>query len=463
MQFSTNIGALLREKTTRQMFAIFLIMLLDLKAILGKNPVWSMLPPILVGLFLLSFAFNNSSKKGFALPQIPYYSSLLLIFIYVSLVCVAVFRTNSFLESAIGGIFFFIKSMIFFFVTLYLFMRVYLHDPNYRNATNRILHTVILVLTTFLAIQVAAGFVLPPTEGELNRGVIASALGLNMLFHSFPLAGGHPNSIGVIGGVLFVISFLTFWYFNRQEQNRILLIASAGIATLVMIIADSRGTILNAALAVGIVIGLDIIKKGHWLLVILWLLPVAQIGMLAGMKAIADSEVGTQLSRGKKDLSTGNSRLYIYQYSFGYLEDFEPKHLVGFGEYGPYAAGFVWKYLDKFDVGAAKLREADIVLLSVSHNAALQVIFDSGYIGLLIFLLILYLGIRDGLWLKQRGIPAGLVFVGFILYYALSGITESTSGRYNEMYHLILIFMLISTALIRNYYKIFAFSEPSDT
>ncbi|MEO0471416.1 MAG: O-antigen ligase family protein [Bacteroidota bacterium] len=459
MQHSLSISYLLRQQNSRQLIILLLIFLVDLKAIMGKSPVWSLVPILLMGLFLIIFAIRRASISHIILPRIVHPYTLLFLLVYVGLVCIAVIRTNSFLETALGGIIFSVKSFLAVSVSIYLLMRFYQQPVrHHRILSARLAHSILLGLSMYLGLQIAGGLLLPGYTGELNRGVIAGALGFRLPFSSFPLSGGHPNSVGVIGGVLFVLAALSWWFFDRREKNHLIIYGAGLISLIIMVVADSRGTILNAFLGAGLVIGLQWIGKSRWLLVFIWLVPFAQLGMLAGMKAIANSSVGTQLSRGKKDLATGNSRAYIYQYSFEHLADLQNEHLYGYGEYGPYKAGFIWKYIDKFEVGPQELTRIDIILLSVSHNAALQIIFDSGYIGLFIFLLSLFLCFKDGIWLYEHQHPIGMVLVGFVLYYVLSGITESASGRYNEAYYLILIVMLLTMAMARNSLLLMAFS-----
>jgi O-antigen ligase len=127
------------------------------------------------------------------------------------------------------------------------------------------------------------------------------------------------------------------------------------------------------------------------------------------------------------------------------LADFKPIHMIGYGEYGPYGAGLTKQYMEeKFLMET----EQEKLLSSITHNTALQVIFDIGYIGLAIYLLLLSTLFSQIYILYKKNKTAVLTISYLMLYIVLMGTSETFYGNYapfrNYLFIIITSFVFIT-------------------
>jgi hypothetical protein len=152
------------------------------------------------------------------------------------------------------------------------------------------------------------------------------------------------------------------------------------------------------------------------------------------------------MTRNPEDLATGNYRSYIWVHCYNDVLHPRPAHVLGFGEHGQMASGVSSKYAYIFV-------EAPIPELTVTHNAFLQCFFDVGYLGSAAFLLVLFFTIDRAIKMYTGGQKIGLVYLGFFVYFVISGTTESNFGYYNRTYFLVFMIITMSLMVVYNEFQ----------
>lgn len=141
------------------------------------------------------------------------------------------------------------------------------------------------------------------------------------------------------------------------------------------------------------------------------------------------------LVRNSEDLQTGNARTLIWGFSLLEFSDFKPIHLFGYGEYGHYASGASqhWAY-----IFGSNLENSE---LTTPHSIFYSVLFDYGYLGLILLIIYLYSIMKRFKLIEHRNRRMALLGLLFIIYWQLQGITESFYGFYS--YPNLFIIMII--------------------
>jgi hypothetical protein len=438
---------------------LFLIALTEFKVFFGDNPVWNLVSPtaFLLGIMYFGTVYRNRMLY-FRIPVIYNRTQWFIVMMYSLLWLTSIIRTNGFLFGFMSIVSTTLEGLMMMWF-LHTFVGYHFRNAlNFEQNATDLLRWQMIGLGIFFALNLGSLILFPSVsaEADYEPGILSTVLGIDLPKTYFPYTGeGHPNNVGIIAGNFFAVCCAALLYTKNLLLPKSALIGLIFLCLVIMIIGDSRGTVLNAFLTVSLFWGLRRIRRMSLVLTIVILIPFAQLGMLAFLKAIAHTEIGKEMSRGEdangtSDLESGNSRGTIYEYSFAELEDFKLQHLIGYGEYGPYAVGFVHEYIDKF---GKNLKEEEILISSISHNGALQAIFDIGYMGAFFFIAMLFICVRTGLRLYQCGFKPGIVLSHFFLYFTLAGITESVYGRYNSSYNVVLYFFVFTTLMTWSAFK----------
>jgi O-antigen ligase len=114
------------------------------------------------------------------------------------------------------------------------------------------------------------------------------------------------------------------------------------------------------------------------------------------------------------------------------------KYLLGLGEYGHYASGISVKWqniFSGFEEGTEMVHP---------HNSVFMIIFDYGYLGLLLFILLLRKNNNQLIKLYNYDKIFSVISLNFLLYIILIGMTESIIGFYYQNFiYLIYAYFLI--------------------
>lgn len=446
-----------REINTNFIIISFLFLIIDFRVFLGGNPVANLLNIIVLIFGLFSYSLAYKGELFLKKPELVKTASVLAIFAFLIIFCLSLFRTNSFLETTFGAIIMSSK-VIFLFLALLYYFDFYrpISIDKINDYSIKVFKALSLALTIYLTCNLVSFFVMPLQKLESvdqEVGLIAGLLGLDLPRAGFPFSGGgHPVTIGLLAAGLFTM-LLGALIFRVKLGKKFFLVTLIGlvVSLFIMIITDSRSIFLNVVMVNLIFSGLSFIRSTRLVLLLVVILPFSQLIMLNTLKLVSETSIGKEISRGKNELKSGNSRGYIYELSLKELEDFKLKHLIGYGEYGPLKVGFVKRYIHYFELGRKKLSKEEKVTISVSHNSTFQVIFDGGYVALAFFMILLYVSLNSSLLLYKSGIKVGLLLGHFVLSYCISGISETTYGRYATTYFLSFLFVSFTAIFLANW------------
>jgi hypothetical protein len=375
-----------------------------------------------------------------------------VILTFLFLIILAQIRTNSFMATTLTILRMVLPSVFLILFSGFAMNQIFRGSDSYKEAATKILFAILFTFSLWAILNVIFYFAFPDFGSINEEGKLMSLFGLPLKKRDFPLVGeGHPNTLGIIIGGIFGMLLLGYFFLdNLPKWGKRFFLLGAASCLFIILAADSRGTFFNALLAPLIIYLLKRFASLRTLLIVIIALPVLQFLMLFLLNTYGDSELLSSFSRGDNDLATGNSRAFIYKYSTRELSDFKETHLYGFGQYGPYEAGVSKHYIHKFGPDISKERK---LISSISHNSVFQVIFDTGYIGLVLFLSTLFICIKRTIFLYEAEFEAALCLVLFFLYFALSGISESAMGMYNYGYWLIFVLLTMTTLMFSSNYK----------
>jgi hypothetical protein len=425
-----------------QFFFIFLcITIFDPSRFFGNDKLWDAMSILTLSLGCIRYFPVRSAKiyytpilntKGFIL-----FLMLLLLFI------ISLFRTHSFLITSLSIV---KNSTTVCLIPIFLYLFYQYESQNDNFSEKKFIMLIIDVLGIYCLANIIA-FIVKPTY-DTSAATTLRFIGINTRQILFPLNPNiHPGIIGALGGYLFVLSASYLKHIKNNSSwvnRRLYLYIISGIVTVLM--SDSRTILFSAVLCVAGLFIITSINKLSLLKYLIWVIPFSNIIFMSAMQYTASTSIASSISRNNNnDIATGNSRKFIYMAANRELADFKPIHMIGFGEYGPYAAGLTKYYMaDKF----YKESKKETLISSVTHNTALQVIFDIGYIGLAIYLLFLFTLFSQLGKMSKAGQTSILPLAYIMTYIMILGTSETYFGNYtlihNYLFFLLTFFIVIS-------------------
>lgn len=390
--------------------------------------------PVRAGM-LHYFSFRN--VRGFLI-----FSLFLLIFI------ISLFRTSSFLNTDLT---FFKNAITLVLLPVFLYCYYQYKEKKGELSELSIFLTIVHALGFFCFVNLIS-WILNPSFGD-GAATTFSMLGINTKSIVFPMYPRvHPNSVGALGGFLLVLAVGFYRHVeNLKPGQRFLMIAYIFIGFIIILMGDSRGTLAGALFTVICLYFFMKAKKYSYLKYTVLLLPFSHVLFILTLQFAAGTSVASSISTGSSsDLATGNSRKFIYMAANNELADFKPVHMVGFGEYGIYGAGLTKYYMNKFGYESKEQR----LLSSVAHNSALQAVFDIGYIGLVVYLLLLFLFFSQSQQLYESGFSNFILVSYFLVYNIITGISETHFGNYYAFQNFLFIILAFYVINAYNVYLV---------
>lgn len=369
---------------------------------------------------------------------------LLIFLAFLFLLIISFWRTHSFLDSEFSV---FKKTLIFLLLPVFLYFLYQKKKVEQAEGfEKKFMKAIIHVLGIFCLVNILA-FVLNPTFGS-GGATTFRLIGISTKKLLFPLyANTHPASIGLLGGFLVVLSIAYLRHvkaFNFKEKANLLIYIVGGF--IVILMSDSRGLLFTTVMCVVGMVALVSFNKLGVLKLAVWLVPFSSLLLISLLQVVADNSFLSQISRNNSsDIATGNSRAFIYQAANKELFDFKPIHVVGFGEYGPYGAGITKYYMEgKFGHDTKRQK----LISSVTHNTALQVIFDIGYMGLLVYLFLLFSVFSQCIILFRNGNKVQVLIMYLLAFMLINGTSETYYGHYhpfrNYLFVIVVFFAFLS-------------------
>lgn len=399
---------------------------------------------ILVPIVLLVVSAGQIlDKHNFTIVELCSANKVLMCFLALS--CISILRTNhagaNFVDLAFRA-----TSNLVFVYCFALICKSYIKRDKLDNV-NLILYYVVLpftmlALTNF--VLYLGGISLTKSALGIDSGtyqaLLLSYVGIDITRVEFPLAGG-LNSYASYIGALFAIT-LGIWVFGRKKSFLFFISLLSFVVTLLMI--DTRAALIYPLL---ITIYLFLIrsrkkisKNLRWLALVVALGPLLFTFLLPWLSTLPGFEF---LERGDGDIQSGNARFFIWLVSLAEFADFKLIHLIGYGDYGHFGSGASKQWAPLFDNWADPQYKTP-------HNTMFSLVFDYGYIGLILYITIIWQSIEkiSYLWSVQPAMAK--VLFCFVLYNIVAGITEVLGGTYFPNY--LLLFFMITIIINMQYY-----------
>jgi|GEM_PF-3355863 len=428
---------------------VYLALSIDMEAFMGENLLTDLFPLAVLGMGVARFAFIEEQQLYVGSHWNK--QNVVLYFLSFLVFNIAAARVNSEEISGGLGLITMLLKFTLFPVFVYLFISYqFRNNESFERNVQRILYIIILTMAIEAAFYLLLylGFynqsVLNSEEGAESH-LVLSLIGVYFEKRLMPFIDAHPNTMGIyIGGVLTMV-MLIVGQKGLSKKLKTMLWAFTAIGWLFLLLVDSRGTIVNTVMATVAVYFLAKTRFLGILRIMPVLTPFLPFIMLAVLSFMAESGLGSQVSRQEGDLATGNNRSAIWEECVKELSEPKIQHFIGYGSMGHYAAGVSQKY--------AWIFGGEMADSMVTHNYFFQMVFDIGYIGTFIFFIFLYMVLSNAIRAYRMGFPRALSVVGFLTYFMLSGTSESVYGIYNKSYYMVFTSFVLFLILSYNEFK----------
>lgn len=412
---------------------------------LDKNLLTILLPSLILLSYVWRYAFFREGKLYVGSIKNP--NDYAIYALFIILLVLSMVRTGFPNATAIGITNDITLLLLVNFATYFLTTTFFRKLPIHKAINKSVLVTILspsLLIVLLVVTYVLRYDSLPNVEGNFrSEPLFLNLLGLHLKSKEIVFREGmgrvHPNTFGIYAGSLFVAFVLALRYMDLGRKLKIMLWGVVFALLFAIIIADSRVTVFNALCTPLLIVILVSIRKFKILPYVTLLIPLFPLLSLLILENIADWEIMSAFSKNVHDIETGSARATIWKYCFEKMADIKAIHLIGYGEYGHYLSGASLLYDVVFNP------DEDFSLM-VTHNVFFQVFFDMGYLGVIIYISMLFMLIKCTLYLYQRGETYALALLGFMLYYVFSGVFESAFGSYNRFYFY--LFMAVSVLIL---------------
>jgi hypothetical protein len=408
---------------------ILLLLIINSDSAFDADSIFFKICYMLPVLLLLSVILCPCNKIRYNLSKVICNHDLKLLFIFTCLIIIGLIRSTQLdVLSRINIFYDILYSLLIFFYALqvsldaralikYLFIGIFLY----------LMANILLVM---IGVENLSSSKTIAEEASMLKYV-----GVNIERMLYPLTLGTSKAVpGIMSGTLLVY-LLAMWPIFK---NKILLLLLALVPFWVIISTDSRSSLLACLLS----LSLFYFARTFNLKSIRFLpfaIPLFPILILLFSFFAFESGLSANLAReGSADISTGRS--IIWAIAFNELSDFKPIHLIGYGSYGQTVSGISYDYMNLFKSWS----DSNPELYSV-HNAAIQMVFDIGYIGLVLFIYMLYRLLTVSLCSDKYELNS---LAPVLLFIMLSGVSEITPLIYNN--NMFSIFMIVAIYLAVN-------------
>lgn len=276
---------------------------------------------------------------------------------------------------------------------------------------------------------------------DIGHSVLLSYFGVYLDRVLFPLAAG-VNGMGPITGaaILIGISIITNHISNQsqaQQRSRALLFGT--ILTLssifILLCIDSRFTLFSVIFTIITIKFLPQRFLKRTITTTMVMTPLLPYIIPYVAKIVDNLSILTSLSRHSNDVISLNSRVYVWESAARLLSQILPQHLIGYGfrsQQVPANAVYLYRF--------TQFNNPEL------HNYSLQYIFDTGYIGLAIFI-ILYIIILNHLF-QGNEFNENIWLITILTHFAVISTVETAITYYNQ--EVFAVLLLIFAACLPN-------------
>jgi O-antigen ligase len=277
---------------------------------------------------------------------------------------------------------------------------------------------------TYVAVNVVmhvAGFNTPPTARVGTAGTPAQLLGLVGIHATrafFPLSDGVVNFGDIVGVALAASGILAIRVAGRQRLLAILLLMASIYAILA---TDARGALLCSMVAIILVL---LVGRRCALACLAFFVPATTAIVSSVLGVVAHTSLVGTFSRNGNDLVTASDRTLIWHAVLTFLSHPSLTQLYGYGASGQISSGanLGYEYLFYGTTDPSSYS---------AHNFMLQTVLDIGYMGLLVFIVLLYLTARrlQKMIIVPGSFPAEALLCTLV-YFVLNGATDPSPSLY---------------------------------
>jgi O-antigen ligase len=224
-----------------------------------------------------------------------------------------------------------------------------------------------------------------------------------------------------------------------SARLRIVSLVGVLVSITAILLADSRGPLIYALLALVMVVLLPRWAR-RGVTIVPMLLPVAPaiILFIVGQLGSLSSSLSRNEGNGTFVTATGRSKIWSIVVEF--LSHPHAQDLLGYGAYGQVRSGVAFQYSYLFSY----LEHPEFISV---HSIALQTILDMGYIGLAIFLWFLVVAVNSARVSYERtSTPEAGALLGALIALSLFGASEALPGLAG-VYLLVSLFVLACGAI----------------
>ncbi|MFZ3140024.1 hypothetical protein [Polaromonas sp.] len=328
--------------------------------------------------------------------------------------------------------------------SLVYFVAVFLVCLNYFGISRQplSLNERIYYIAIGFSLYVAVNFVLyqldilikyiPEADADSGSNLLLQSIGIDMNRALFPMAYG-INAYGNVAGLGLFFSI----YLYRVAKNIPIKIISCIfilISIYSILMVESRGVFLGVIFAVLF----SPFAKGVFAKIIVFSTPLIPVIIFFSIFILKEIGVLSLFTRGDSDFSgLVTDRDVIWAVSISDLSKFEFIHLFGFGLYGNAASGLMEKYSWLFDYYKTTFHTL--------HNVGLQYVLDIGYIGVLVYLIVVSGFFQRINKMKTLSQATAWILKSAMLFLIALGGTESIPSLYaTESFFIFMFFIFLA-------------------
>ena len=288
---------------------------------------------------------------------------------------------------------------------------------------------------------------------DIGHSIFLSYFGIYINRVLFPLAAG-VNGMGPITGAAMLIGVLTVASnFSKQSRNQdraytILFGIIVTVASIfVLLCIDSRFTLFSVIFTIAVIKFLPVRFFRQAITLTMALTPFLPYIIPYLTKIIDNFSILTSLSRHSNDLISLNSRVYVWDSAVRLLSHLLPQHLIGYG--------FRSQQIPQNSIYLYRFTEFNNPEL---HNYSLQYIFDTGYIGLALFI-VLYIIILNYLFQRSE-FDNNMLLITILTHFAVISTFETAITYYNQEVFVVLL-LIFASCLPNNKVEYWYVTEPA--
>lgn len=324
--------------------------------------------------------------------------------------------------------------------TLFLFAFTVFLWPRSRESYEQLVRDIFLGLALFIVasvvldlLGVSASAFERQTRGTTTQ--LLSLIGISVQRRAFVLGSG-LNGFGAAAGAC-LAAWLILFIRKPGGTSRVLSALFVVAGAYCLLLTDSRSAFFTALLCVSLAV---LVTEGflggeRWITTLLPLLPFVLLPITILFSVVLSDNV----SRSSDDISTLGNRIYVWRAVGTEFSNFRFAHLFGFGLFGQVTSGVSSRFGKVVGAGYETQQLS-------AHNALLQYVLDSGYIGAAVFLFVCWSALSRLPDVRSRQASSHERLLRYLIVYVLlTGITQVDGTIYIRETFILFVFLLAAS------------------